>query len=448
MDRLVMQNPTELSDAKKKLLEKYLRGKLPQPEVQEVTIPRRTTLDEVPLSSGQQQMWLLSQLIPDTPVYNECVTLHLPGLLNVDALTQSFHEITSRHEAWRTTFPQVDGQPVQRIHASLDVPLPLVDLRYLPVDEREAEAVRLATIDGKRPFDLTNGSLLRALLIQLDDREHRLYLTLHHIIFDGISIYQVFLTELRTLYEAFVAGKPSPLPELPIQYADVALWQRERLQQHVLDKQLNYWKEQLKDAPAALELPVDHPRPLTSSYHGSTYPLSLSRSLTDALRTLSKREGCTLYMMMIAAFKTLLFRYTGQQDILVGTATGGRNRPEMQKLLGVFINMLVMRTQLTGEMSFRELLGHVKEETLDAHAHQDVPFEYLVKKLQPERSMGYNPFFQVLFMLEPPASVLPSGWTLTHMDIKTDTSKFDLSLILEDSPEGLNGYFEYSTDLF
>lgn len=443
-----MQNTTELSEAKKLLLEKYVRGKLPQSKSREATIPRRTSIDEASLSSGQQQMWLLSQLIPDIPVYNECVTLHLPGLLDVDALTRSFQEIIRRHEVWRTSFPLVDGQPVQRIHPSLTVLLPHIDLRYLPPVEREAEAVRLATKSGQQPFDLAHAPLLRAMLVQLDDREHRLYLTLHHIIFDGISIYQVFLTELRTLYEAFSAGKPSPLPELPLQYADFALWQREQLQHNVLDKHLSYWKEQLKEVPVTLELPTDRLRPLTSTYHGSTYPVMLSKSLTDALRALSNREGCTLYMMMIAAFKTLLFRYTGQHDILVGTATGGRNRPEVQKLLGVFINMLVMRTQLTGEMSFRELLGRVREETLEAYAHQDVPFEYLVKKLQPERDLGHNPFFQVLFMLEPPASVLPSGWTLTHMDIKTDTSKFDLSLILEDRPEGLVGYFEYSTDLF
>ncbi len=443
-----MQNTTDLSEAKRILLEKYLQGNLPQPKAGEATIPRRTRINEAPLSFGQQQLWLLGQLIADTPVYNECVTLHLPGSLDVDAFKQSFHEIIRRHESWRTSFPQVDGQPVQRIQPSLTLPLSLVDLRYLPKIEREVEALRLATEDGRKPFDLAYGPLLRAMLIQLDDAEHRLYLTLHHIIFDGISVYQVFLSELHTLYEAFSTGKPSPLPELPIQYADFAIWQRKRLQENVLDKQLNYWKKQLEEAPAILELPTDRPRPLNPTYSGSTYPVTLSKPLTDALRALSRQEGCTLYMTMIAAFKTLLFHYTGQDDILVGTATGGRNHAEVQRLLGVFINMLVMRTHLTGDMSFRELLGRVREETFEAHAHQDVPFEYLVKELQPERGVGQNPFFQVLFMLEPPVSVLPSGWTLTHMDVKTDTSKFDLSLILEDRSEGLVGFFEYSTDLF
>ncbi len=444
----MISNTTDLSKAKRALLEKYARGRLAQTTATARVIPRRAEGSVVPLSFGQQQMWLLSQLIPDTPVYNESVTVHLPGLLDVAALERSFYEIIRRHESWRTSFPQLDGQPVQRIHPSLPLSLPLVDLRYLPKLEREVEALRLATEDGRKPFDLAHGPLLRAMLIQLNEMEHRLYLTLHHIIFDGISVYQVFLAELRTLYEAFSTGRPSPLPELPIQYADFAVWQREQLQGDVLEKQLNYWKRQLEDAPAILELPTDRPHLLNPTYCGSMYPVALPKHLTDALRELSRQEECTFYMTLLAAFKTLLFRYTGQDDILVGTATAGRKHSEVQKLLGVFINTLVMRTHLTGDMSFRELLACVREETLEADAHQDVPFEYLVKELQPERGVGQNPFFQVLFMLEPPISVLPSGWTLTHMDVKTDTSKFDLALILEDRPEGIVGFFEYSTDLF
>ena len=255
-----MPNKTELSEAKRALLEKYMRGDVPRAQNEGAIIPRRARGSAIPLSFAQQQMWLLSQLIPDTPVYNEAVTVHLPGQLDVAALERSLNEIIRRHEAWRTTFKLVDGQPVQVIHPSLTLQLPLVDLRHLSVEEREAEALRLATADAKQPFDLVKGPLLRAMLVHLDKAEHRLYITLHHIIFDGSSVYQVFLPELCALYEAFSTGQSSPLPDLPLQYADFAIWQREWLQENVLEEQMTYWKTQLKDAPAMLELPTDRPR--------------------------------------------------------------------------------------------------------------------------------------------------------------------------------------------
>jgi aspartate racemase len=444
----VMSNTTELSEAKRALLEKYLRGGYPQVTKGADTISRRIPGKPVPLSFGQQQLWLLAQLIPDTPVYNESVTVRMPGPLDVTALEQSLTEILKRHEAWRTSFPVVDGQPVQVINPAPQFTLPPVDLRQLPEAEREAEALRLATEDAQQPFDLVHGPLLRATLVRLNDTDHRLFVTLHHIIFDGVTIYQVFLPELRTLYDAFSAGQPSPLADLPIQYADFAVWQREWLQGNVLADQLAYWKQQLVGAPAILELPTDRPRPSLPTYRGSIQSFGLSKPLSDALRALTSREGSTLYMTLTAAFNTLLYRYTGQEDILIGTATGGRKHPEVQKLMGVFINTLVMRTNLSGNPTFRELLGRVREVTVEATSHQDIPFEYLVKELQPDREMGQNPLFQVLLMLEPAAPALPSGWTLTHMEVDTRTSKFDLSLILEDRPEGLLAHFEYSTDLF
>jgi amino acid adenylation domain-containing protein len=443
-----MSNTTELSETKRALLEKYLRGTSPQIVTGVDSIARRAPGKPVPLSFGQQQLWLLAQLIPDTPVYNESVTVHMPGPLDVAALEQSLNEILRRHESWRTGFPIVDGQPAQVIHSSLQFALSPVDLRQMPRHEREAEALRIATEDAQQPFDLVHGPLLRATLIRLDDMDHRLFITLHHIIFDGVTIYQVFLPELRALYEAFATGQPSPLPELPIQYADFAVWQREWLQGKVLTDQLAYWKKQLEGAPATLELPTDRPRPSLPTYRGRVQSFALPQSLTNALRTLSSREGSTLYMTLTAAFNTLLYRYTGQEDILIGTATGGRKQPEVQKLMGVFINTLVMRTNLSGDPTFRELLGRVREVTIEATSHQDIPFEYLVKELQPDREMGQNPLFQVLLMLEPSVPALPSGWTLTHMEVDTETSKFDLSLILEDRPEGLLAHFEYSTDLF
>lgn len=443
-----MLHSTELSEAKRALLEKYLRGDITRDKTEGDTIPHRAPGKNIPLSFAQQQLWLLAQLIPDIPVYNECVTIRMPGPLDVAALEQSFQEIFRRHEAWRTSFRVVDGQPVQEIQPVPDFRLTVVDLRQLPAAEREAEALRLAKEDGKKPFDLTRVPLLRAFLIRLGEEEHRLFITLHHIIFDGITIYQVFLPELRTLYETFSSGRSSPLKELPIQYADFAVWQRGRLEGRVLADQLAYWKKQLDGAPTTLALPTDYPRPPIPTYRGAMRRFTLSRRLTDDLRELGGSEGATLHMTLLAAFSTLLFRYSGQQDMLVGTTSAGRGRVELQQLMGAFINTQVMRVNLAGEPSFRQLLQRVKETTLQAYEHQGLPFEYLVKELQPERSQESNPLFQALMLLEPPAPALPSGWSLSHMDIDTDTAKLDLSLVLEDRPDGLVGRFEYSTDLF
>ncbi|HLI05587.1 MAG TPA: amino acid adenylation domain-containing protein [Ktedonobacteraceae bacterium] len=437
------------AQARRALLEKYRRGQMSRVEAI-APIPRRSTGDVAPLSFGQQQLWLLAQLLQDVPAYNECVTLSMPGPLDVAALERSFNELLKRHEVWRTSFPLVEGQPVQQIHPALTLSLPAIDLRHLPLQKREVEARRLATEEALRPFDLAVGPLLRASLMQLDDEDYRLFLCLHHIIFDGVTIYQVFLPELRSLYETCSRDQtaPSPLPDLSIQYADYAIWQRERLQGDLLAKQLTYWKKQLAGAPTTLELPADRPRPPVPTYRGASRQFALSPTLTEAIKTLSQREGVTLFMTLLAAFNTLLYRYTGQEDILIGTASAGRNHPDTRQLMGVFINMLVMRTDLQGDPGFRDLLQRVREVTLEAQAHQDVPFEYIVKELQPERENGQNPLFQTLLMLEPSPPTHPSGWTITHLDIDTGTAKFDLSLILEERPDGLLGRFEYSTDLF
>src|SRR5579863_1563069 len=444
----MMQDTTELSEAKRLLLEKLLRGGIAQKAPSIVAKPHTTQKNMAPLSYGQQQLWLLAQLIQDTPVYTECVTIHLPGTLDVPTFERSFNEVLRRHEAWRTSFPQVKGQPVQMVHPFMPLPLPVVDLRSLAEDKREAEAVRLATNEISQPFDLANGPLLRTLLVQLSDTEHRLYLTLHHIIFDGYSLYQIFLPELRMLYDAFLREESSPLPELPVQYPDFALWQREWAQGDTMAEQLAYWRKHLAHATAHVTLPVDHPRPAVPTYKGSMHPFALSQSLTDALKTLSKREGVTLYMLLVTVFQILLCRYSGQDDILIGTAISDRKRQEVQHLMGFFLNTLVLRTNLSGNPTVREMLQRVREVVLEAHAHADVPFEVLVKELQPERIAGQNPFFQALLSLEPPLHLDEAGWTLSQMDVETNTAKFDLSLELDDRPEGLIGRFEYNTDLF
>jgi hypothetical protein len=273
------------AQVRRALLEKYRRGQMPRAEAVE-RIPRRQAGDFAPLSFGQQQLWLLSRLLPDVPAYTECVTIHLPGPLNVPVLERSFNEILKRHEAWRTSFPLVNGEPVQYIHPVVNIDLPVVDLCHLPPLEREPEALRLMTEDAEQPFDLASGPLLRPTLIRLADTDHRLFLTLHHIIFDGYSLYQIFLPELRALYDAFLASQPSPLSKLPIQYADFAAWQRERAQKETVEKQLVYWKKQLAGIPATLELPTDRPRPPVSTYRGLMYPFALMPKLTGAIEAI------------------------------------------------------------------------------------------------------------------------------------------------------------------
>ncbi|MBW4680494.1 MAG: amino acid adenylation domain-containing protein [Microcoleus vaginatus WJT46-NPBG5] len=401
----------------------------------------------LPLSFAQEQLWFFGQLAPDTPVYNEPATIRLIGTINIPALENSLNEIIRRHEALRTTFAEVDGQPVQVIHPTLTLTLPVMDLQELPASEREAEALRLATEAARRPFDLTAGPLIRAMLIQLDVSDCRLFLTLHHIIHDGVSNYSVLAPELAALYEAFCAGNPSPLPELPVQYPDFAHWERQWLQSSVLAPQLDYWQQQLANLPM-LQLPTDRPRPAVQTFRGARQCVSLSKSLTEALKALSRRQGVTLYMTLLAAFKTLLHRYAGQDEIVIGTVSSNRSRPEIEGLIGFFLNTLVLRTDCSGNPSFQQLLERVREVTLGAYAHSDVPFEQLVQALQPERSLNQNPLFQVSFVLEPPMPALESGWTLSQLDVETGTAKLDLTLELDERPEGLIGRFEYSTDLF
>ncbi|HEY1353928.1 MAG TPA: amino acid adenylation domain-containing protein [Ktedonobacteraceae bacterium] len=443
-----MPESTELSEARRALLDKLLRGSTPSDDRLARPIKRQSAETSAPLSFGQQQIWLLAQLIPEVPVYNECVTLHLPGPLNVGVFEQSFAQILRRHAAWRTSFPLVDGLPVQYIHPPVPLALQVTDLRHLPATARLARAFAVATEDSQLLFDLAQGPLLRARLVRLSANEHRLFLTMHHIIFDGVAIYQILLPELFAVYQALLAGEPSPLPALSLAYTDYACWQREQAQGEAFNAHLAYWKELLAHAPATLQLPTDRPRPQVSTYQGSMQPFALSRELSEALKVLSRQQGVTLYTTLAAAFNTLLYRLTGQEDLVIGTASAGRNRPELQTLMGYFLNTLVLRSDLSGNPTFCELLRRMRAVIAAAIAHEEVPFAYLVKELQPERDLSTHPLFQVLLTLEPPLATLPSGWTLTQMDVTVGTSKFDLSLELDDRPAGLIGRFEYNSDLF
>lgn len=435
---------SNLSSAKQALFEKWMRG-----EVAANTIPRRSQQSPAPVSFAQQRLWFLNQLEGDQSSYNEPKALHIKGSLDVAALQQSLNEIVRRHEVLRTTFDVIDGQPVQVIAPSLKLTIPVIDLQNLPSDEKEAEVRRLAIASSKQPFDLAQDPLLRVSLLQLDAAEYVLLLTVHHIVYDQWTK-GILIQELAVLYKAFSQGQPSPLPELPIQYADFAVWQRQWLHGKDLDAQLSYWKQQLQNAPAVLNLPTDHPRPAVWSNRGATQYRVMPKSLTEALQALSQQEEATLFTILLAALNTLLYRYTGQEDILVGSTISGRNRAELEGLIGFFVNTQVMRSHLSGNPSFRTLLRRVREVVLKAYAHQDVPFEKLVDELKLERDLGRNPLFQVAFVLQNATnqSLELPGLTLSSLEIHTGTAKFDLTLYMEDSEQGLIAALEYSTELF
>ncbi|MDY6950341.1 MAG: amino acid adenylation domain-containing protein [Thermodesulfobacteriota bacterium] len=414
------------------------------------TIPRRGKREAPPLSFAQQRLWFLNRFEPQSPAYNMPFAFRLSGALHVEALGRALNEIVGRHESLRTGFAEVEGTPRQIISPTLVLDLPVIDLRERSKAEREAEVGRLAAEEARRLFDLTCGPLLRATLLRISEQEWVLLLTMHHIAGDEWSM-EVLFRELAALYKAFSMGRPSPLKALPIQYADFAVWQRERLEAEELDGQLSYWKEKLAGAPTALNLPADYPRPAMQTFRGgrASRPL-LSPAQMEALKALCHRVDATLFMTLLASFKVLLHRYTGQEDIAVGSPIANRNRIELEGLIGLFLNTLVLRTDLSDDPTFWELLGRVREMALEAYAHQDLPFERLVEELRPERDLSRTPLFQVMFVLRHARkqALAFSGLTVTPMAVDTDTSKFDLILFVAEGPEGLRGTVEYNADLF
>jgi NRPS condensation-like uncharacterized protein len=404
---------------------------------------------ELPLSYGQQRLWFLHQLDPDSTAYNGSDLVQLQGVLNVAALEQSINEIVRRHEILRTCFTVVEGQSIQKIIPDLRIPLPIVDLQDLPEIEREQEVIRLETERTQQPFDLTHAPLLRLLLLRLDTEKHILLVTIHHIISDAWSA-EVLIRELSTLYEAFSNGQFSPLPELPVQYADYAVWQQQWLQGEKLDHQLNYWKKQLENAKTILELPTDKPRTQLQTSLGKKHSFTFSSKLSKKLKSLSQQEGVTLFMTLLAAFNTLLYHYTQQEDMLVGSPIANRNRSELEGLIGFFVNTLVLRTNLAHNPTFQELLQRVKETALGAYAHQDLPFEKLVAELQPERNLNHSPLFQVWFVFQntPKFNFALKGLNLSLLESDNITVRHDLKLELSETPESLQGCFEYKTNLF
>ncbi|MBZ4423289.1 non-ribosomal peptide synthetase, partial [Myxococcus sp. RHSTA-1-4] len=403
-----------------------------------------------PLSFAQQRLWFLEQLEPGSTVYNVPSAVRLTGALDVSAMERAFHELVRRHESLRTTFQVVGGAPVQVVDPRGQARLDVVELSNLPEADREAEARRRTQEESQRPFDLERGPLLRTTLLKLSTQEHVLVLVMHHIISDGWSM-GLLVQEIAQLYAAFSQARPSPLPELPLQYADYAVWQREWLSGDVLEAQLRYWKQQLEGAPRLLELPTDLPRPAVQSLEGAFAPFSLGRELSDAVKALGRREGVTPFMVLLAAFQAVLARYSGQEDICVGSPIAGRTRGETEGLIGFFVNTLVLRTRLDGNPSFRELLARVREVTLGAYAHQDVPFEKLVEELRPERSLSHSPLFQVMLTLDSTPKAAGqgmSGLMLQPVEVEHRVARFDLTLGLADGEDGLTGGLEYSTALF
>jgi amino acid adenylation domain-containing protein len=402
-----------------------------------------------PLSYSQQRLWFLDQWEPMSPLYTMFRVVRMTGSLNIESLHKSLDVIVARHEVLRTTFAAVDGNPMQQTREDVAVPLPLIDLAAKPESERQAEMQRCIDEEAERPFDLASDLMLRVSLLRLREDEHVLLLTMHHIASDGWSM-GIFFRELSLLYEAFCAGKPSPLPELPIQYADFALWQKNWLQGDVLKSQLGYWKKQLASAPARLELSAGRRRPAVQTFRGASYSFTLPSTLTQGIQSLSRGERGTLFITLLAAFATLLHRHMGGHDIVVGSPIAGRNRYEIEELIGFFVNTLVLRTDLSGNPTFRELLGRVRDVALDAYAHQDLPFEKLVEELQPERNLSHHPLFQVMFVLQNTRTPFLSlrGLTVSELKVERGTAKFDLSLSMVEKAGELTGAFEYNTDLF
>jgi len=413
------------------------------------TIYPREMSEDLPLSFAQQRLWFLDQFEPNSAVYNIPLAVRFNGLLNVTALERSLNEIVRRHESLRTTFSVVEEKPVQVIAPTLAMKILVVELRELPETKRKAEVQRLVTEEAQRPFDLSRGPLFRATLLRIGEEEYILFLTMHHIVSDGWSM-EILFREISVLYEAFSTGNPPPLPELPIQYADFAVWQRQWLQGEVLEQQLSYWKKQLGDNPPTLELPTDYPRPAIQTYQGAMESLVLPGDLSESLKSLSQQEDVTLFMTLLAAFEILLYRYTGQEDIIVGSPIANRNRLEIEGLIGFFVNSLVLRTNLLGNPTFRELLGRVREVTVGAYAHQDIPFEKLLEELQPERDLSRTPLFQVWFnMLSSRDNQLElTNLTVEHLSIPEPPSKFDLTLYVREQDGEIRFKLVYNANLF
>jgi aspartate racemase len=439
---------SELSQRKPEIL-RFLKAAAGTSAEAEAEIERVSRDGRLPLSFSQQRLWFLNQLDPGLSTYNLSDVFQLSGKLNIGALCKALSEIVRRHEVLRTTFPNSDGQAYQKINDPAPVELKQIDLGHLSQSQQQDEFKQLGKEEARRPFDLTRDQMLRAALFRFAEDEYLLLLTMHHIASDGWSL-AVLRDELSSLYNALAAGEAPGLPSLPIQYADYAFWQQQRLAGDALNEGMGYWKKKLGGRLPVLELPSDYPRPATQTYDGSSQSRQFPASLSDALKALSRKENATIFMALVAAFKALLYRYTGQEDMLLGTPVAGRDRTQTEPLIGFFVNTLVLRTDLSGDPTFRQMLGRVRETCVGAFAHQDTPFEKLAAELQPERSQNHTPLFQVAFAMEAASQqqLTMSGVQARPLFFDDGNAKFDLSLYVDDTPKGFKTIVEYRTDLF
>ncbi len=412
-------------------------------------ITRRPPEDRAAVSFNQEQIWLHAQMAGDIPFYNQAMTIYRHGPLDVQVLERCLIEIMRRHEILRTTFDVVGDELVQIVGAvPRDFPWQVIDLGALPEAKQEGEALRLATADVRRPFDLKSGPLLRALLISFSDEHHRLYMTLHHLIFDGVTAYQILMPELEELYDAFAANRPSPLPEPELQYADFAYWQRHQPDPQVWSNDLAYWRKQLGGELLACEWPNDRPRPVVETHRGAIERFVLPLELAQKIRAASQQAGVTLYVTLLAGLVALLHRYTSQTDLVVGCLTSGRERPEFEGLMGYFVNPLALRVDLSGDPTFRELQTRVRKVLFDGLTHRSVPFVQVVKEVQPRHDPGRNPLFQISLSQQPQLQHDGRGWNLATDEVSTGGSELDLIIVADDRGSEIFGPIIYNTDLF
>jgi len=438
----------DLSASKRALLEKMMRGggvAAAKPQ----QIEKRAPNAEIPLSADQRQVWLHAIMAPDMPLYNESITIHRFGSFDRGAMERSVNEILRRHEAWRTAFVEDGGVLVQRVREHRDIVLPYDDVSHLPEAERDAAALAIGQEDARRAIDLNDAPLFRARIIKLADDNHRLYFTLHHIIFDGVAIYRVIVPELAKLYDAFSRGAPSPLPMPALQYGDYTIWQQEHLKSAPIQKQIDYWRRTLADAPPKLELVGDRTKPARPTHAGSMEVFEIPNALIENLKLVGQRHGVTLYMTLLAAYHAQLHLYSGDEDIIVGGVTDLRRRPELENVVGYFLNTIALRAKPRGETRFSDFLTEVRDSVLGALAGSEAPFDEVVRALDVKRRPGTHPLFNCLFSIEPPVDPFPEGWDLTQMDVVVGGAKFDLYLELDERQnEGMHGRFLYSTELF
>ncbi|HVH12053.1 MAG TPA: condensation domain-containing protein, partial [Longimicrobium sp.] len=441
----IQERTGERSEAKRALLEARLMGMN-----RRAPLARREPGAAVPLTFDQERLWFLHRLGQGGAAYNIYAGMRLDGALDAAALERALAEVVRRHEALRTVVREVDGTAAQLVAPFTEFALPREDLSALAPAERETALRLCVDAVAGHVFDLSVGPLLRCALVRLGDGDHALLLCVHHIVFDGWSL-RLLLDETWALYEAFAGGQPSSLPEPAVQYGDWAVFQRSQGQRDAEAKQLAYWRERLAGAPELLELPADHPRPPLPSFRGGRVPVNVGGATLERLNALARAEGATLYMVVLAAFNVFLGRYSGADDVVVGTPIAGRTRSETEGVVGLFMNTLLLRTDLTGDPTFRALVGRVKETVLGGYEHQEVPFERVIAELRPERSLSHSTLFQVLFQLDNAGeggSDTRSGVRITELPRETDTAKLDLALLLHAGPRGITGGFNFSADLF